>query len=144
MATSLKTDGLGFLLSDVSRLMRRAFERHAVAAGITLAQARLLLHIHRHEGVRQVDLADLLEIQPMTLARQLDQLVEQGWVERRPSPTDRRAYLVFLCEAATPMLERIADIATCIRQEALAGIDAKDIETTLKVVQTMRRNLSLR
>src|SRR4051812_9261819 len=98
----LRHDTLGFLLADVSRLMRRAFQQRLEGSSLTLAQARALIYVSRHEGVRQIDLADLLEIQPITLARLIDQLAAAGLVERRPDPTDRRAYQVFLTSAAAP------------------------------------------
>ena len=97
-------DSLGFLLADASRLYRRAFQRRLEGSSITLAQARALVHVARHEGVRQVDLADLLELQPMTLARLIDQLAAAGLVERRADPADRRAYRVFLRPAAAAQL----------------------------------------
>lgn len=89
-------DGFGFLLSDVSRLMRRAFQSRLRDTDLTLAQARTLVHLSRREGLRQVELADLLEIQPINLARLIDQLTAKELVERRADPTDRRAYRLFL------------------------------------------------
>ena len=70
----LRQDSLGFLLADVSRLMRRAFQQRLEGSSLTLAQARALVYVGRHEDVRQVDLADMLEVQPITLARLIDQL----------------------------------------------------------------------
>ena len=80
----------GFLLHDVSRLLRTSFDRHARTIGLTRAQWRVLAHLSRNEGIKQVGLADILEIQPITLARLLDRLGADGWVERRPDPSDRR------------------------------------------------------
>jgi len=79
-------DSLGFLIGDVQRLMRRQFQQQLEGSCLTLAQARALVHIARSEGIRQVELADGLDIQPITLARQLDQLAENGLVERRSDP----------------------------------------------------------
>ncbi len=85
-------DTLGFLIGDVQRLMRRQFQQQLEGSCLTLAQARALVHIARSEGIRQVDLAERLDIQPITLARQLDQMAENGLVERRSDPHDRPAY----------------------------------------------------
>jgi len=134
-------DHLGYLTSDAARLMRRAYEQLAAHNGITLAQARLLIYIHRAEGARQIDLADQLEIQPITLARLLDQLVAQGLAERRPSPHDRRAFLIYLTPAAQPQLEAIAAASQQIRERALQGISEDDVATTLRVLQRVRQNL---
>lgn len=138
---NLSQDNLGFLTSDAARLMRRAYEQLATHTGITLAQARLLIYIHRAEGARQIDLADQLEIQPITLARLLDQLVAQGLAERRPSPQDRRAFLIYLTPAARPQLEAIAAASQQIRDRALQGISEDDVATTLRVLQRVRQNL---
>ena len=110
-------DNLGFLLADVSRLMRRAFQQRLEGSSLTLAQARALIYVSRNEGVRQVDLADLLEVQPITLARLIDQLAGDGLVERRSDPADRRAYHIFLTPAAAPLgaqqLTQAGRVATC-------------------------------
>jgi len=137
-------DHIGFLTADAARLMRRAYERLATDNGITLAQARLLIYIHRAEGARQIDLAEQLEIQPITLARLLDQLVAQGLAERRPSPHDRRAFLIYLTEAAKPQLDAIAAASQRIRQQAMQGISEADVATTLRVLQRVRQNLCSR
>src|SRR5450631_3665986 len=107
----LRQESLGFLLADVSRLMRRAFERRLDGSSLTLAQARALIYVSRHEGVRQVDFAELLEVQPITLGRLIDQLAETGLVERRPDSADRRAYQIFLTPAAASHLAAIETVA---------------------------------
>ena len=71
-------DSLGFMLADLSRMMRQAFQRRLEGSSITLAQARALVYLARHQGIRQIDLAKLLEVQPITLARLIDQLAEAG------------------------------------------------------------------
>jgi DNA-binding MarR family transcriptional regulator len=106
----LRQDSLGFLLADVFRLMRRAFQQRLEDGALTPAQGRALVYISRHEGIRQVDLAKLLEVQPITLARLVDQLAESGVVERRPDPADRRAYQVFLTPAAASHLATIEQV----------------------------------
>ena len=78
----MQRDSLGFLLADVFRLLRQNFQRRLEGSSLTLAQARALVYLSRHEGVRQVDLAEMLEVQPITLARLIDQLADAGLVER--------------------------------------------------------------
>src|SRR5690348_13133430 len=80
----------GFLLYDAARLLRRDFDRRARRIGLTRAQWSVLANLVRNEGVNQAGLADIMEIQPITLVRLLDRLEEAGWIERRPDPTDRR------------------------------------------------------
>lgn len=135
-------DSLGFLLADVSRLMRRAYEQRVAGAGLTLAQARLLVYIQAHEGARQIDLAELLEVQPITLARLVDQLVEQGLAERRPAPNDRRAYLIHLTEAALPHLQLITQVGQAVRQQALQDLGPDQIATLTDALKSMRSRLS--
>jgi DNA-binding MarR family transcriptional regulator len=140
---AIQQDSLGFLLADVSRLMRRAFKQRLKGSSLTLAQARALVYVARHEGVRQIDLAELLEIQPITLARLLDQLAQSSLVERRPDPKDRRAYRVYLTPASSPHLAAIEQVAAEIRVGALQGLDEQQAATLLFALHKMRDNLSL-
>ena len=137
-----KQDSLGFLVADLARLMRRAFEQRLQGCTLTLAQARTLIHVARQEGVRQIDLADAMELQPITLARLIDQLAEAGLVERRPDPADRRAYRVYLLPAAQNELATIEREAAAIRARALQGLDATQADATLAALRIMQRNLS--
>jgi len=96
----LQQDSLGALVVDITRMMRRAFQHRMEGSDLTLAQARVLVYVSRRAGLRQIELAELLEVQPITLARLVDQLVEAGLVERQPDPDDRRAYRIHLKAAA--------------------------------------------
>jgi DNA-binding MarR family transcriptional regulator len=136
------SDSVGFLVADVARLMRRAFQVRLDGAALTYAQARALVWLARQEGLRQVDLAEQLEIQPITLARLVDQLADAGLVERRPDPLDRRAYRLFLTPAAAPRLAEIRAIGDAIRAEALAGLDARQAAATLEGLRRIRRTLA--
>src|SRR5947209_3836111 len=133
-----QADSHGFLVSDVARLMRRAFERSLEGSSLTLAQARALVYVSRHQGIRQVDLADLLEVQPMTLARLLDQLAVAGLVERRPDPVDRRAYQVYLTPAAAPQLAAIDQVVARIRREAARGLAKDELAAVVLGLRRMR------
>ena len=138
----MQKNSLGFLLADVSRLMRRAFEQRLQGSSLTLAQARALIYVSRNEGIRQVELADMLEIQPISLARLIDQLAEARLVERRPDPGDRRAYQLFLKPAAAAHLAAIEQVAAAIRADALSGIDKPQADALLLALNTMRTNLA--
>ena len=135
-------EGLGFLVTDLARLMRRAFEQRLQGGTLTLAQARALLLVARHEGVRQIDLADRMEVQPITLARLIDTLEQAGLVERRADPADRRAYRIHLLPAAQTELSAIAREAQAIRDLALRDLDPALTETTLAALRAMIHNLS--
>lgn len=137
-------ESLGFLLADVSRMMRKAFQQRLEGSSLTLAEARALVYVSRHEGVRQVDLADLLEIQPITLARLIDKLQEARLVERRPDPSDRRAYQIFLTPDAAPQLDAIEQVAATIRAGAMRDISKQQAAMVLSALQKMRANLAAR
>lgn len=138
----LPQDSLGFLLADVSRLMRRAFQQRLQGSPLTLAQARALVYVSRHEGVRQVELAELLNVQPITLARLIDQLAASGLVERRPYPADRRAYQVFLTPDAAPHLAAIGQVVAEIRADALHDLNEQQTVIVFFALSKMRDNLA--
>src|SRR5215472_19153878 len=102
---------LGFLLKDVTRLYTRRFEERAQALSLTLPQCKALTYLARNEGVSQKRLAELIEIDPMSLVRILDRMETDGWVERRADPQDRRARSLWLTPQASPVLERIETIS---------------------------------
>ncbi len=138
------SDHLGFLVADVGRLLRRAFQARLDGAAdtVTYAQARVLVWLARAEGLRQVDLAERLEIQPITLARLVDQLAAAGLVERRADPGDRRAYRLHLTPAAAPRLAEIRAIGDAVRAEALAGLDARQAAATVEGLRRIRASLA--
>lgn len=138
----MKDESLGFLVSDISRLMRQQFQRRIAGSPLTLAQARALVRISRNEGIRQVDLAELLEIQPITLVRLIDQLAEAGLVERRPDPADRRAYRLFLTGHAGAQLKLIRTVSAETQAQALRGMKAAEASALFSALQTVRANLA--
>jgi len=136
------SDSLGFLISDVSRLMRRRFDERARLIGVTRAQWRTLTTLARHEGVNQGGLAELLEVEPITLCRMIDRLEEAGLVERRRDPADRRAWLIFLTAKAHPLLTQLRGLADGMIEDALSGLDnAKRTELT-QTLGAIRANLN--
>ncbi|MEI7444678.1 MAG: MarR family transcriptional regulator, partial [Burkholderiales bacterium] len=135
-------DNIGFLVADVARLMRRAFQQRLEGRDLTYAQARALVWLARQQGLRQVDLAEQLEIQPITLARLIDQLAGAGLVERRPDPADRRAYRLHLTRAAAPRIAEIRAIGESIRADALAGLSRAEAAQALGALRRMRDALA--
>jgi len=142
---AVQEESLGFLLGDISRLMRRRFQQRLEGeSALTLAQAKALVYLSRHQGLRQVELAEMLEVQPITLARLVDQLVQHGLVERRPDPGDRRANHLFLTDAAAPHLTAIRQVGAEIRKEVLRGVDKQQAATLLLVLNQIHDNLGPR
>jgi len=131
----------GFLIHDVSRQLRKSFDRHAKAIGLTRAQWRVLAHLSRNEGVKQSELADILEIKPITLARLLDRLSADDWVERRMDPTDRRAKRLFLTGKAKPILSDLRKVALAVREEALQGLSLADQDRLIEQLRLVKSNL---
>lgn len=136
------SDSLGFLISDVSRLMRRRFDERARAIGVTRAQWRTLVVLSRNEGINQGGLADLLEVEPITLCRMVDRLAEAGLVERRRDPADRRAWRIHLTDAARPLLEQLRGIADQMIAQALEGISADRQAALFDTLHDLQSNLS--
>jgi DNA-binding MarR family transcriptional regulator len=135
------SDSIGFLISDVSRLMRRRFDERARAFGATRTQWKALAHIGRNEGINQGALADLLEVEPITLTRMVDRLEDAGLVERRRDPGDRRAWRLFLTGKAGPILERMRDVAEDLTAQTLDGITAEELAQLTATLEHMRANL---
>ena len=133
---------IGFLMKDVTRLMRRNFMRRADGFGLTQAQMQAMAYVARKQGIRQVTLADMLEIQPITTARLIDKLVEEGLVERRPDPGDRRAVQLFVTAKADKLLERIYVVAAAAREDAMIGITPDMQEILISVLGQMHDNLT--
>lgn len=135
------SESVGFLLSDVSRLMRRRFDERARQIGATRAQWRTLTTLSRNEGLNQGGLADLLEVEPITLCRMIDRLEESGLVERRRDPADRRAWLLFLTDKSRPLLDDLKVLGQEMFEQALAGIDDNDRGRLTTLLNTIRANL---
>ena len=132
----------GFLVHDISRMLRKRFDRRARDIGLTKSQWIVLAHLARHEGIHQGGLADILELEPATLARHLDRLEDTGWIERRPDPSDRRAWRLHLTGKATPVLEKMGDLVEIVTREALAGLGREERERLQAQLLTIRANLT--
>jgi DNA-binding MarR family transcriptional regulator len=144
MIRSQSDESLGFLIVDLGRLFRREFERSVAEAGlsVTAGEARTLLHASALAGgVRQNVLAERMHIEPMTLSNFIDRLEARGFVARKPDPADRRAKLVHVAGAATPLVERLRAISATVRERATGGLPPGDIVRLRKTLQAMRSNL---
>ncbi|MES1995393.1 MAG: MarR family transcriptional regulator [Pseudomonadota bacterium] len=130
------------MISDVSRLMRRRFDERARLIGVTRTQWRVLKFLQRGEGINQGGLADLLEVEPITLCRMIDRLEEAGLVERRRDPADRRAWQIFLTERARPLLEELAHLAEAMLGSALQGVSPAEYDAVMATLRRIHSNLS--
>lgn len=135
-------DSLGFLLADVSRLMRRSFDARARSIGVTRAQWRVLTALVRNEGINQGGLAERLEVEPITLCRMVDRLAEAGLVERRADPNDRRAWRLFLTDKAHPIIEDLRNLADGMIAQAVEGIAPSQQNELETMLETIRTNVS--
>lgn len=131
----------GFLVGDVSRLMRRVYDRRVEPLGLTRAQWRVLVHLFRRDGVRQTELAQVLEIEKPTLGRLIDQLERKGWVVRRVDPSDLRARLLDVSPNARDLTRKMEVLADAVRDDALRGLSADDMERLTELLLTVKQNL---
>jgi len=138
---TVQTPSLGFVLHDVARLYGKRFEQLARHHGLTRSQWRAVVYLSRNEGMNQACLADMLEIEPISLVRMLDRLEQRGLIERRQDPSDRRAWRLFLRDAARPLLEAIAPLGDATRAEALEGVDAEEFNRLMETLIRMKSNL---
>jgi MarR family transcriptional regulator, transcriptional regulator for hemolysin len=133
-----------FLLHDVARLLRMDADRRARAHGMTRAQWALLIWLERQPGLSQKELAELLEVEPITVARLIDRLEARGMVERRPDPRDRRIWRLHLCAPAYPMLREIARQRAEIARMVTAGIDQQTQDAMTEALISMKATLAAR
>jgi len=135
-------ENYAFEIVETARLIRREANKRAAVLGATKAQWRVLAWLKRTgDGARQIDLAEGLDVEPITLCRMLDRLEEAGLVERRRDATDRRAWRIYLIPAAVPMLVKLEEMGLAFNADMLAGISEADRETVLRVLGRMRSNI---
>lgn len=139
--TSDSAAALSFELYNAARLLRRTFDRQARAHGLSRARWQVLWTLAREEGLKQSELADRLDVAPISLTRQLDNLEQEGLVERRPDPADRRCFRVFLTAAAGPALDLLGGLAVETRAQAFAGLSAADVRQLQGLLARIRENL---
>jgi MarR family transcriptional regulator, transcriptional regulator for hemolysin len=134
----------GFLLNDAARLLRKRFDQRARGLGLTRAQWQVLAHVNRQQGLSQSALADILEVEPITLVRLVDRLEASGLLERRAHPKDRRVRLLHLTDKARPVIAEMQKLGVLTREEAMAGLSAEDQERLIETLIAIKANLTER
>src|ERR1039457_3792708 len=132
---------VAFTIMDVARLLKTFADQQARQYGMTRAQWAVLVRLDRSEGLKQSELAELLDLQPISLTRLLDRLAENGLIERRADPNDRRANLLYLKPAAKPLLGSLSELGADMMETVLEGLDAKSIDRMLKELVMLKDNL---
>jgi MarR family transcriptional regulator for hemolysin len=132
----------GFLIHEVARLIRSRIEARAGVHGLSEAQLRLLMRLWKEEGATQARLAQILEVEPISISRLLDRMEQGGWIERRQDPSDRRVRTIFTTAKTRQIHGAVKDVATQVYEEALAGVPPDTRDAMLEGLQAMARNLS--
>jgi MarR family transcriptional regulator for hemolysin len=132
---------MAFTIMDVARLIKTYADQRARQFGISRAQWAVLIRIERTEGLKQSELAEMLDLQPITLTRLLDRLAENELIERRADPNDRRANRLYLKPAAKPLLGQLADLGADMMETVLEGLSTASIERMLKELGAVKDNL---
>jgi DNA-binding MarR family transcriptional regulator len=133
---------LPFEIGETAHALRKAFTRRAAAFGVTGAQWKVLFKLSLRPELRQSELAEILDIEPITLTRIIDRLEESGLVERVRDPSDRRAWQLHVTEAAQPLIKKLRGVAEELFGEAFAGIESQDLEKVRQVLTRIRENVS--
>jgi MarR family transcriptional regulator for hemolysin len=131
-------------IAETAHALRRAFDRRAANLGVTRAQWRVLVKVSRSPGLRQVEIADMLDIEPITLCRIIDRLEESGLIARRRDPDDRRAWLLELTEKAEPLVGKLRGIANELLTDAFAGLDDEEVVKLRAMLAKIRENVAVR
>lgn len=131
----------GFLVNDVTRLMRKVFDRRAARFGLTRAQWRALKRVHHDPGLTQNELAEYLEMEPIAVGRVIDRLQKSAFIERRADPADRRVWRLHLTPKATAVVDDMEGIATELFQQAQRGVAASEMNLLIDVFTRMKQNL---
>jgi DNA-binding MarR family transcriptional regulator len=133
---------LMLLLHDVARLLRTRFDQRARARGMTRAQWVILLRLNAQPGLSQIEMASLLEVEPISVGRLIDRLEARGLVERRPDPSDRRVWRLHLLPSAQPILDEISRTREVLGAELFDGVDATARATMIDALLRMKNNLT--
>jgi DNA-binding MarR family transcriptional regulator len=131
-----------FEIAETAHAMRRAFDRQAATLGVTRAQWKVLFRLSRTPGLRQVELADLLEVEAITLSRIVDRLADAGLVERSADPSDRRAWRLHVTVKAEPLIAKLRTLGNGLIAEAIDGIDGDQLDAMRVNLAAIRKNLA--
>lgn len=142
MSNADPNPSFGAMLADTSRLLRKRFDQRLRFTGSTRAQWHAIFKLSKQEGMKQAELAEALDVEPITLTRLLDRMEEGGWVERQADPTDRRARLLFLTDKARDALAPMRLVVDEIYAEAMAGLEPAEREQLVHLLTRVRTNLS--
>jgi MarR family transcriptional regulator, transcriptional regulator for hemolysin len=140
LTISTQMETLPFEIGETAHALRKAFDRLAVGLGVTRAQWKVLFKLTRTPGLRQVELADMLDLEPITLCRIVDRLEEAGLVERVRDPEDRRAWRLHVTAKAQPLIEKLQAVGVKLVDHAFGGIDPADVEIARRVLAQAREN----
>jgi DNA-binding MarR family transcriptional regulator len=135
-------EDLPFEIAETAHALRKAFDRRASALGVTRAQWKVLFRLTRYPGLRQVELADMLDVEPITLCRIVDRLEEAELVERQRDPEDRRAWRLQVTDKAKPLVERLKSLGSELVDEAFADIDRLELDQVRGVLARVRENVA--
>jgi MarR family transcriptional regulator, transcriptional regulator for hemolysin len=130
-----------FTLGEVQRLVRAYADREAARFGITRAQWAVLVKVERAEGMKQTELAEQMEMQPITLTRLIDKLCDSDWIERRGDENDRRVNRLYLRKAGRQLLVKLAGLRSELTTTAIEGINAADAQRLLAQLETIKENV---
>ena len=130
-----------FALGELQRLVRAYADKEAARFGITRAQWAVLAKVERNEGMKQTELAEQMEMQPITLTRLIDRLCDHGWIERRGDETDRRVNRLYLRKAARPLLGKLSGLRSELTATALEGIHPSDAHRLLAQLEAIKENV---
>jgi DNA-binding MarR family transcriptional regulator len=132
----------GFLSYEISHVIRQRFNKEAANIGLTHAQWRVLVHLSGNENCRQIDLAEILEIKPITLVRQIDLLEAAGLVRRNKDTSDRRAYRLELMPKAYLVMQELWNIADAVEAEVLGTLTTSEQETLTTLLERVKNSIS--
>ncbi|RQW62724.1 MarR family winged helix-turn-helix transcriptional regulator [Vibrio viridaestus] len=132
---------LGYLMWDIIREIRKLFQEDPRLSCLTLSQAKVLSCIYHNEGIKQVELADYLDLSPMTVVRLIDFLVAEELISRQPDPSDRRAHLLYIEPKAESIMEKVKLVSDDIWAKALEGLSAQQITGLTASLEQIKKNL---
>lgn len=148
MVARLHLDGrrrglkLGFLIHDVSRMRRRAFDQLMRPLGITRARWWVIAHLSRQDGMMQTQLAERLDVGKASLGNLIDRLEADGWVKRRADPVDKRAKRVYLARNAEQLLDAMMNYERKFNEQALRGLNDEDRDSLVRLLSLIKQSLS--
>ena len=142
MPNTTPSNTFGALLIDSARLLRQRFDQRARAMGLTRAQWNVLSHLYRNDGINQAGLADLMEVEPITVGRQLDRMEEAGWIARQPDPSDRRVRRIYMTRQGAGGARPYARVVPRYLRRSPGGHRTRTREQLMTSLAQIRNNLS--